>query len=240
MLVVSATYAVAAGAFLLGTALVAILLRTEAVAAHTDALRILYAIPAAAGVAYALMSMDVGTITVGGVEVRVLRYVDWLITTPVLIWFVGYVANAPRRIVLGAAAIDAVMIVFGFVATVAVGPIKYASFAASTGCFLVLLVALYWSLPTYAAELSSERRRLFGLLQNHVGLLWIAYPVVWLASPIGLNLVAPTGVELIIPYLDVVAKVPYIYFVYIHREAFTGSETLDTTTLNPQVSTGAD
>jgi sensory rhodopsin len=101
-------------------------------------------------------------------------------------------------------------------------------------------VGLYRILPTSAAKLSTERRRLFDLLQNHVGLLWIAYPVVWLVGPPGLNLVAPAGVEIIIPYLDVVAKVPYVYFIYVHRRAFTGGESVDTTAPDVQMPAGAD
>jgi len=56
-----------------------------------------------------------------------------------------------------------------------------------------------------------DRRRLFNVLQNHVGLLWVAYLLVWLASPVGPSAVDAVGTSMIVACLDAVAKTPPVY-----------------------------
>ena len=62
---------------------------------------------------------------------------------------------------------------------------------------------------------------LFSLLKNHIGLLWLAYPFVWLMGPEGIGFAGVVGISLTYAFLDVLAKVPYVYFFYVRREAFT-------------------
>jgi sensory rhodopsin len=176
-------------------------------------------IPGFAALAYAVMTLGVGTVTFQGYTIPVPRYVDWLVTTPVLVGYAAYVAGAGRRWILGVALADAAMIVLGGTAVVLAPPGRWLAFGASSAFHLALLGVVYAVLPGYAAEQNSKRRRLAEILRNHVGLLWIAYPVVWLLGP-GLDLVSATAVAMIITYLDVVAKVPYVYFVYRAREGF--------------------
>jgi|GEM_PF-1011818 Methyl-accepting chemotaxis protein len=80
-------------------------------------------------------------------------------------------------------------------------------------------VAIYRVFPSFTAD-HPQRRGLFKLLQNHIGLLWIGYPLLWLAGPGGFGLVTPVSFGLIIAYLDVVAKTPYVYFVWQRRDVF--------------------
>ena len=177
-------------------------------------------IPAAAAVAYALMALDVGTISVGGVAVPVPRYVDWLVTTPVLIGYAAYAAGASRRTIGWIVAVDAAMIVIGWAGVVTAGTTRVAAFAVSSLCYVGLLYALYAVLPAVAADQGGTRRRLFEVLQNHVGLLWVAYPVVWAAGPLGFGYVETLGVTVLVTFMDVMAKTPYVYFVSVHRSAF--------------------
>lgn len=220
MMVETAVYAAAALVLVGGVGIVAVLVRADDVPTAAGGFRWLYVIPAVAALAYVAMALGVGTVTAAGHEVLVPRYLDWLLTTPVLVGYVGYVAGASRRAIAGVALADAAMIAVGFVAAVTVAPIKYVAFVVSAGFHLALLGVLYRAFPSAAADRSVERRRLFGILKHHVGLLWIAYPVVWLASPAGIGVVGTTALAIVIPYLDVAAKVPYVYFVYAHRRAF--------------------
>lgn len=176
----------------------------------------LLVIPGAATLAYLVMAVGVGRIAVGSETILVPRYVDWLLTTPVLVGYVAYLAGAPRRVIAGVAVADAAMIVTGALATVLVGPAKWAFFGVSGLMHLSLLAGLYLVLPRYI-DPAADQWRLFRLLQNHVGLLWLVYPVVWVASPSGIGAVSTTAVGLMIAYLDVVAKTPYVYFVWRNR-----------------------
>lgn len=173
----------------------------------------LVVIPGAAAVAYLTMTAGVGRVVVGDQSILVPRYVDWLVTTPVLVGYVAYLAGASRRVIVGIALADAAMIVAGAAATVLAGAAKWALFGVSGVMHLSLLVGLYVVLPRCISP-ADDQWRLFRLLQNHVGLLWLVYPVVWVASPSGVGLVSTTAVGLMIAYLDVVAKTPYVYFVW--------------------------
>ena len=213
-------YAIGTVGMLVGVGIVLRLLSITDATSGRGAFSYLLIIPGAAAVMYALMAADVATIVVDGVRVPILRYVDWLLTTPVLVGYVAYTAGASRQTTLAVVAIDALMIVFGVAAVLTGGLVRIGAFVVSSICYLGLLWILYGRLPTVAATVSPERRRLYELLRNHVGLLWLVYPVMWAAGPLGAGLVSMLSLSLMITYVDVVAKVPYVYFVYQHRDAF--------------------
>jgi len=216
----TAAYALGALGMLTGVGICAQLFSVTD-ASDDGAFRYLLIIPGAAAVMYTLMALDVGTLIIDGTPVPSLRYVDWLLTTPVLVGYVAYTAGAPRRVIATVVGIDAAMIALGVVAVVTDGAVRYGAFTASSVCYLGLLWILYGYLPSFATTVNTERRRLYELLRNHVGLLWLIYPVVWIAGPLGVGAVSTLAVSLIITYIDVIAKVPYVYFVYQHRGAFT-------------------
>lgn len=179
----------------------------------------LLAIPAVAGISYVSMAFGGGEVLFQGYPVPIERYADWLITTPLLVGYAAYIAGMSRTWIIGAAVADALMIVFGGVAVALAPPGQWIGFAASALCHLSLLGVLYGILPSYAQEQPSERRRLARILQNHVGLLWLAYPIVWLFGP-GLQAISATAVGIVITFMDAVAKTPYVYFVYRARNVF--------------------
>lgn len=216
---VTATYVLAVLAFIGGTGLAVRLATTDDADTDRGKFAALIIIPGFAGLMYVLMALDIGTLTDGASTLVVPRYVDWVVTTPVLVGYVGYVAGAPRRWIAGVMAADAAMIVTGAAAVMMAPPGKWVLFAVSGTFHLSLFAVLYGVFPRYAVKYS-KRRGLFKLLQNHVGLLWLAYPLVWLVGAPGLGYVSAAGVSLIIAYLDVVAKVPYVYFVWNRRHSF--------------------
>ena len=229
-------YAVSTVGLLVGVGVVMMLLKDDTAVEHATAFWSLMIIPGFAAIAYSVMAFDIGVITVNGVEITVPRYVDWAVTTPVLVGFVGYVAGAPRKWIAGVAAADVMMIVLGGAATVTTGSTKWLLYGASSIFHLSLLVAIYRVFPSFAAEYP-RRLGLFKLLQNHIGLLWIAYPFLWVASPGGLGYISATGFGLIIAYIDVIAKTPYVYFIWQRRHVFadepTTTETLETVNMTP-------
>lgn len=227
-------YALSTGGLIVGVGIVALLLSDDTVQGHETAFRALMIIPGFAALSYVFMTLDIGTITVNGTPITVPRYIDWVVTTPVLVGFVGYVAGVPRRWIVGVMIADVLMIVVGALATVTVAPLKWVLYGVSSLFHLSLLVAIYRVFPSFAAE-HPRRLGLFKLLQNHIGLLWIAYPVLWLASPGGFELISPVGFGLMIAYLDVIAKTPYVYFVWQRRDVFTEESV---SALSPEISSG--
>lgn len=218
-LAITVSYALSALGLLAGVGVVYALMRDDRVDSSRGKFAWLFVIPGFAALSYIMMAAEIGVVTVGGNEVYLFRYLDWIVTTPLLVGYVGYVAGAPRKWILGVAAADALMISVGLAATLATGVATWIGFAISGGFHVVLLGILYLVFPRYARE-NRERYRLFKVLQNHVGLLWLAYPALWLASPAGLGYVSAVGTAMVIAYIDLVAKTPYVYFVWSDRACF--------------------
>lgn len=235
MNVVTAAYSLTAVGFLVGVGLFWLLYRALDGSDHQQALAPLVVIPGFAGLMYVLMALNVGNIQTAGGILVVPRYVDWVVTTPLLVGFVGYVAGASRRAIAGVMLADALMILIGMGAVAAAAPLKWVLFAVSSLFHLSLFGYLYLIFPRTAPD-EPVRFGLFTLLKHHVGLLWIAYPFVWLMGPAGLGYTTVVGTSLTFAFLDILAKVPYVYFFYTRREAFTEV----TETVSPSQATPAD
>ncbi|WP_251963694.1 bacteriorhodopsin [Salinibacter ruber] len=186
----------------------------------------LWAIPGIAALMYLLMTFDVGSVQFQGYHVPIPRYIDWALTTPLLVGYTAYIAGASRGMITGTALADFMMIVFGLGAVVFSSTAQWVFFGLSSACHLTLLALLYGPVRNSAFGEPPSHRRLARLLLNYVGLLWLAYPLVWLFGP-GLQWVDAAGIAVIISYLDVTAKVPFVYFIYRARKNFvkvTGGE----------------
>jgi sensory rhodopsin len=216
---VTAAYWIAAVGFLVGLGITAALYAKLSGSEQRGRLAALALIPGFAGLAYVGMALGVGTVTVNGNELVGLRYLDWIVTTPLLVGFIGYVAGASRRAIAGVMVADALMIAFGAGAVVAGGTLRWALFGVSAVFHVSLFAYLYVIFPRSVPD-DPMQRGLFSLLKNHVGLLWLAYPFVWLMGPSGIAFTGAVGVALTYAFLDVLAKVPYVYFFYARRQAF--------------------
>ena len=216
---VSVAYWMAALGFLVGLGITAALYRELSGSAHRGRLAALAIIPGFAGISYVGMALGIGTVTINGTELVGFRYVDWIVTTPLLVGFVGYVAGASRRAIAGVMTADALMIATGAVAVVAGGTLKWALFGVSGVFHLGLFAYLYVIFPRSVPD-DPMQRGLFSLLKNHIGLLWLAYPFVWLMGPEGIAFAGAVGISFTYVFLDVLAKVPYVYFFYTRRQSF--------------------
>lgn len=157
------------------------------------------------------LSMALGeTVTpINGQTVFWGRYLDWLITTPLLLLELGVLAGLRPKLIAGVMGADVFMIVTGVIATLAAPPNSYIWWIISTGSFLAIL----WSLATEFTE-SAHRRNgkinnLFTKLRNILIVLWLCYPIVWLIGAEGFRVIS-VGVEtLIYAILDLCAKVGF-------------------------------
>ncbi|MDL0128399.1 MULTISPECIES: sensory rhodopsin I [Halobacterium] len=219
---VATAYLGGAVALIVGVAFVWLLYRSLDGSPHQSALAPLAIIPVFAGLSYVGMAYDIGTVIVNGNEIVGLRYIDWLVTTPILVGYVGYAAGASRRSIIGVMVADALMIAVGAGAVVTDGTLKWALFGVSSIFHLSLFAYLYVIFPRVVPDVP-EQIGLFNLLKNHIGLLWLAYPLVWLFGPAGIGEATAAGVALTYVFLDVLAKVPYVYFFYARRRVFMHS-----------------
>lgn len=219
MTVVSTAYGLTAAGFLVGVAIVGLLYTDLDESADRYWLAYLAVVPGFAGLMYAVMALGIGNITFDGGTLVVPRYLDWIVTTPLLVGFVGYVAGASRRSIAGVMIADALMITIGMGAVASTGALKWVFFGVSSLFHVSLFGYLYVVFPRTMSG-DPMRYGLFTLLKHHIGLLWIAYPFVWLVSPAGLGYTTAVATSLTFAFLDLLAKVPYVYFFYARRHIF--------------------
>jgi sensory rhodopsin len=176
-----------------------------------------------AAVAYALLYLGVGVLTVGDRPVFLVRYADWLLTTPLMLLYLAHVAGASRRVSLALVGADLLVIGAGTAGTLLVGPERFALVAVEAVAFLALIGLLLVVLPR-DAEFDAERdRRSFLKLRNLTVVLWTLYPVVWLVGPAGLGLLFPATMALVLVYLDLICKGVFVFVAVRERGARTGA-----------------
>jgi sensory rhodopsin len=172
-----------------------------------------------AALAYLAMALDVGTVSVSAGDLEVVRYVDWLVTTPLLILYLGLLARPSRRVLVGLIGVDVVIIAGGIVAAATAGTVSWVAFGVAGVAYLGLVYGLLVSLPRSASAEGDRIRAVFGTLRNITVVLWTLYPVVWLLAPTGFGLLTPATEMLVFVYLDIVSKVGFVVVAVMGADA---------------------
>ena len=221
------------GGMALGTLLLAAGLRYVP-RTHWRRYAVLIAVPAIAVVAYALMALGIGGIdTATGSTAFVPRYVDWLLTTPLHILYLGVFAGATTGVVARAISLQAATIVLGLVAALVASPLKWALYGAGLFTFAGVVYYAYVDYDKAASARGSDVAALYSKLRAFLVVLWLVYPLIWVAGPNALGLMDIETTALVVAYIDIVSKVGLGLIALNGHLAFT-----DTTDTAPGVSTG--
>lgn len=193
----------------LGTAVLAYGFRLVPEALHRR-YALLVSIPGIAILGYLAMALGYGAVDAGGHVVYVPRYVDWLLTTPLNILFLGLLAGAARSTLWRMIGLQALTIVAGFVAALVAAPWSFLLYLVGSAAFAGVIYLLYTSVDDAAkATLSESGAGLYETLRNFVVVLWLIYPAIWLLEPSGFGLMDVETTTLVVAYLDVVTKVGF-------------------------------
>jgi bacteriorhodopsin len=163
-----------------------------------------------ASTAYAVMAFGGGSqeLTLADGTTRpffYIRYIDWLLTTPLLLLDIGLLAGAKMTSILFIIAMDVLMILCGVV-----GPSFFAGdnlakwLLFTLGCvyFLPILKALG---SDWAASAKPAVKGIYASTAYPTLVLWLAYPFMWALCE-GTNVVSPGTEVLLYTILDVCAK----------------------------------
>lgn len=189
---------------------------------HARYYAILAGVTGVAALAYLAMALGVGTVTTAGGDLPIARYLDWLITTPLLLLYLGLLARPSSRLLAGLIAIDAVIIVGGIAAAVTTGTLSWALFGVAAAAYAALVYGLLAALPRSASAEGDRVRAVFGTLRNITVVLWTLYPVVWMLAPTGFGLLTASTEMLVFVYLDVVSKVGFVVVAVAGADALDG------------------
>ena len=169
---------------------------------------ILIAVPGIAVVAYALMSADVGAVeTATGGTAFVPRYVDWLLTTPLHILYLGLFAGAARGIIGRALALQTATILLGLAGALVAAPLKWLLYVGGLLAFAGVVYYAYSDFSDAANRQGGTTAALYRKLRAFLVVLWLVYPLIWLAGPNSLVLMDVETTALVVTYIDIVSKV---------------------------------
>lgn len=198
---------------------------------------ILVAVPAIAVVAYAVMALGRGGVgsAVGG-TVYVPRYVDWLLTTPLHVLYLGLFAGASTVLVSRAAGLQAATIVLGLAAALVGAPLKWVLYLVGVVLFGAVVYHAYRPFDAAARERDEATFALYRKLRAFLVVLWLVYPVIWIVGPNALQVMDVETTALVVSYIDIVAKVGFGlialngYVVTVERDIDIETDTAEAAT----------
>merc|ERR1719200_80052 len=152
------------------------------------------------------------------------RYVDWILTTPLMLWDVLALAGAPSDDILAAVGVDVLMIGFGAVGAQTPSAQKWVFFICGMVCFCHIVGALlrYTKVSTFGKAAQDVYCRVAYLTI----VLWTLYPLVWIVAE-GARLVSPSLEAFLYMVMDVSAKCVFGFIIVQARpalEAIQGAE----------------
>jgi len=167
-----------------------------------------------ASLAYLTMSLGHGYISkCDGRSFYYARYVDWMLTTPLMLWDLCKLSNADHRTTLFVIFIDFIMIASGLIGGLMSGTERWAFFGFSIACFLPIIYFLCWldgegtgNLCGILSNTVTDRRKnTYRRAMNLTVISWIGYPVIWAVAEGGQNLSA-NGEAIAYTVLDIISK----------------------------------
>jgi len=180
---------------------------------------VLAAITGIASVAYALTSFGIGSIPLDGATFYTPRYVDWLLTTPLLILYLTMLCKPGKQLYGLLIGIDVALIGLGIIAIFTEGVLSLTLFGLGTAAYVALAYLLVSELPDRASFASERVGIVFAKLRNVTVVLWTLYPVVWLLAPVGFGLMTPGTEMMVIVYLDIITKVGFAILALMGHDA---------------------
>jgi bacteriorhodopsin len=189
-----------------------------------------FLVPMIALTLYLLMALGHGSVLLpSGRVFYFARYIDWVITTPLLLLSLvsGAVLGLTRKrgaLIAGLLLSDVYMIVTGLVAGWTDDPtLKWWFYILSCLSFLAIY-ALLWG-PFKELSKSSPQGADYRKKAAVLSLVWLAYPVVFLIGQEGFRLWSPVVDAVLFTCLDLIAKVVYgLWAVSLAKKASHGRE----------------
>ncbi len=173
-----------------------------------------FLVPMIAMTLYLLMALGHGSVALpSGRVFYFARYVDWAITTPLLLLSLVSGAVEGHRhkrgaMIAGLVIADVYMIVTGLVAGWTDDPaLKWWFYAVSCLSFIAIYALLFG--PFRKLSLSSPQGATYRKKAPVLAVVWLVYPIVFLIGQEGLRLWSPVVDAVLFTCLDLIAKVLY-------------------------------
>jgi bacteriorhodopsin len=184
-----------------------------------DFVLITFFIAAVAATAYLAMALDQGIVTIDGREVFYARYLDWLITTPLLLLDLAILVGAGRRLIAWLIGLDIYMIGTGLIAGLTAGNERYIWFSVSSLAFIAIVGILLRQFVAMARQKGPDVARTFTRLAGLTIVLWSLYPIIWILGTEGTSTVSLTTEVAMFAIIDLLAKIGFGLVLLTSRSA---------------------
>ena len=133
------------------------------------------------------------------------RYIDWFITTPLLLTDLLLTAGMPWPSVLYIILVDWIMIVTGLAGALVRTSYKWGYFTFGCVALGYILYVLAWEARKHANAMGKDIGRTFLMCGSLTAVLWTLYPIAWGVCEGG-NYISPDSEAVFYGILDVLAK----------------------------------
>lgn len=155
---------------------------------------IAFIIPIWSALAYMAMAFEQGLIKVDGQITHYARYLDWIVTTPLLLLSLSLVAmykiKKDNILIAGLILSDIIMIISGLIADLSIGTPRYIWFFIGVLGLLVSLYIIWVPFIKLAKTQGNDLYKVYKILVLYLTLFWVCYPLAWFIGPSGIALVS--------------------------------------------------
>jgi bacteriorhodopsin len=177
-----------------------------------------------ASIAYFCMASDLGYVPIevvqngpGTRQFWYVRYIDWVITTPLLLAQILLTAGLPMNIIFSSIFFDIVMVICRLIGGLIPTTYKWAFYA--FGC-----AAMFWVFWNILSGIKSskkvggiENRRIYIILTIWIFFFWSIYQIAWGLCE-GSNVISVTGEMIFYGILDIFTKPIFaLLILFLHR-----------------------
>jgi bacteriorhodopsin len=127
-------------------------------------------------------------------QIWYVRYIDWTVTTPLLLLELLLVSGLPLSQVFMTLFLDEVMIIGGLIGALTISQYKWGYFAFANAAMFMVFWTLYIPGLKSAGLLGKEFKKAYIISTGILSILWLLYPVAWGLAD-GSNQISPDGVS---------------------------------------------
>ncbi|KAI1475721.1 bacteriorhodopsin [Daldinia eschscholtzii] len=138
-------------------------------------------------------------------EIFYARYLDWAVTTPLLLLDLLLTAGVPTPTILVTLLADEIMIITGLIGALTRTRFKWGFWAFGTAALLFIAYELLFDARRHASTLGGDAKKTFMLCGTFLIFLWFLYPIAWGLSEGG-NVIHPDGEAIFYGVLDILSK----------------------------------
>ncbi|KAL8694256.1 MAG: hypothetical protein Q9218_001082 [Villophora microphyllina] len=138
-------------------------------------------------------------------EIFYVRYIDWTITTPLLLLDLLLTAGLPWPTVLYTILLDEIMIITGLIGALVQSSYKWGYFVFGMTAFLWVAFTVTITARQYAGTLGTDISKTYTICGVWTIFLWFLYPIAWGLCEGG-NVISPDSEAVFYGILDILAK----------------------------------